>query len=247
MPNDTPAPAPYVSYGTFKSTIDQLADSTVPTGPFDRRVLDWLSGADYGALMSALRFLGLVDDDRRATADYRGLVQASKDAPKFKEALRAILDAKYKPVIGSVDLGHGTITELEKAFKDYGVSQGQMLTKSVRFFVKALTECGVALSPHITKPKPRPFRVATAKNGVGEKARIKTRQKVGPVSAAGSVEDLQSAPLGYERMPIPGVANAFIQYPTNLTPAHCEMFTATIGVLRAYAQSLGGGGKEKKP
>ncbi|MGB7134400.1 MAG: hypothetical protein WBD46_03890, partial [Acidobacteriaceae bacterium] len=52
---------PYVTWGVFKSTLDTLGESTVPSGPLDRRVLHWLSGADHGALMSALRFLGLTD------------------------------------------------------------------------------------------------------------------------------------------------------------------------------------------
>lgn len=239
MPQDNAtSPPPYVSYGTFKTTIDQLAESTVPTGPLDRRVLDWLSGADYGALMSALRFLGLVDNDRKATADYRKLAQSSKDGSQFKEELFALLETKYKPIIGSVDLNQGTITELEKAFKDYGVPSGQMLTKTIRFFVKAVTECGVKLSPHITKSKPRTPRAPTAKNG-GEKNRA-SRMKETPRE-----QEFSETPKGFGRMPIPGVEQAYIQYPNDLTQAQCTMFEKTIEVLRAYAEARTGG-KEKK-
>src|SRR5271166_544625 len=96
-------PAPYMSYGVFKSTSEQLAESTVPTGPMDRRVLDWLSGVDYGALMSGLRFLGLVDEEKKATQSYRELVGTVKDSSKFKGVLLSIINAKYKPIVGNLD------------------------------------------------------------------------------------------------------------------------------------------------
>ena len=74
---DSP-PAPYVSYGVFKTAVETLAKSTVPTGPIDRHVLDRLSGAAYGALISCLKFMGLVDDDRKAKPRFRDLVKAFK-------------------------------------------------------------------------------------------------------------------------------------------------------------------------
>src|SRR6266542_5303316 len=154
MANDSPKnPPPYVSFGVFTTIIARLADSVVPSGALDRHVLAPISGADYGALMSGLRFLGLIDEERKATASFRTLVQASKDTTKFRQTLLGILADQYKPITGTLDLQHGTISELEKAFKEYGVSQGQMLTKTLRFFIKAMGECGVPLSPYITKAK----------------------------------------------------------------------------------------------
>ena len=175
MATTSPNPPPYTSYGIFKTvTTETLAESVVPTGPLDRRVLDGLSGADYGSLMSALRFLGLVDEQRKATASYRDLVQAAKEPDKFKAKLLAILTERYKPITGSVDLAHGTITELEKAFRDAGVTPGQMLTKTVRFYVKALADAGISVSPHILKAKRTP---SAKKNGASERARAKTKRQ----------------------------------------------------------------------
>src|ERR1700686_3188387 len=168
---------PYVSFSRFKSTIEQLAKSTVPSGPLDRRVLDWFSGADYPALMSGLRFLGLVDEDGKATAKFRELVLASTDLPKFKERLLNIVTEKYKPIIGTMNLQQGTIAELERAFKDADVAKGQMLTKTIRFFVKAMTEGGSELSPYITK------------------AKLRARTKQPP-----PVEQEAETPEGFERM-----------------------------------------------
>jgi hypothetical protein len=145
-----------MSFGVFTSTIETFANSTVPTGPLDRRVLDGLSGADYGSLISGLRFLGLVDDDRRATEAYRKLVAAYKSGPSNYHSELIELTGRYDSIIGNVDVEHGTASELEKAFRDAGVSSGQMLTKTIRFYVKYLQEVGVSVSPHITKPKRHP-------------------------------------------------------------------------------------------
>lgn len=241
--NSKPQP-PYVSYGVFERATEQLAESTVPTGPLDRRVLDGISGADHGALMSGLSFLGLVDDDRKATGEYRDLVHAFKDKPKFKEVFYRIITLKYGPIIGTLDLKNGTIAQLEKAFKDFGVAQGQMLTKTIRFFVKALTECGFQVSPHITKPKPKGPRTTT--NGRASKTgadKQRGRATANQPTYSGTMEE--HTPAGTGRLPIPGMANAFIQYPLDVTEPQVDLFQAMIGVLRTYVQGRTGA-KEKK-
>jgi hypothetical protein len=221
--------APYMSPGIFKGTLEQLAESTVPTGPLDRRVLDWLSGADYGALMSGMRFLDLVDEQKRATPAFRNLVFSVSDPERYSAALRSILSEKYSPIIGDVDITSGTSTQLEKAFKDYGVPAGQMLSKTIRFYVKTLEDVGIQVSKHITKPKPRPAR----KNG--EKAASKTSDKkiLHVTSHAVTIDD--KPPKDFERMPIPGIGHAFIQYPVALTEREVTVFEAMVKALRTYA------------
>ena len=237
---DNRLPPPYMSFGIFKSTAERLADTVVPTGPLDRRVLDDLSGADYGSLISGLRFLGLTDEQRRATDSYRKLVATVKDPGRFKAALADIINTKYAPITGNVDVANGTISELEKAFKDADVSAGQMLTKTVRFYVKALQETGVMVSPHITKARkttPRPS---------GTTRKKQTKLNGGADAGATPPPSKETAiETGYERMPIPGLGSAFIQYPTNLTEANCDLFEAMIGVLRTYVK--GRASAPKKP
>ena len=134
---------PYMSYGVFKSAIETLADAVVPSGPLDRRVLDKLSGADHGALMSGLTFLGYVEaQTRRATSEYRKLINAWKtdtqgtDKHEYQVLLYEALNVKYADIVGGVDIETGTGAELEKAFKAYGVPAGQMLTKTIRFYIR---------------------------------------------------------------------------------------------------------------
>jgi hypothetical protein len=186
-----------MSYGVFTSTIETLAQSTVPTGPLDRRVLDGLSGADYGALISGLRFLGFVDDERRATAQYRQLVAAWKQGPQtYQGTLLDLISPRYDTIIGRVDTEHGTITELEKAFRDAGVAPGQMLTKTIRFYVKFLTEIGVPVSPHITKPR-RPSQSRKI-NGEAKPRRKSNEPPAAPPPPAGGMAAKPTFQVLYE-------------------------------------------------
>lgn len=231
--------APYMSYGVFTKSIETFTNTTVPTGAIDRRVLHEFSGADYGALISGLRFLGLIDDERKATQSYRTLVNNWKDQPKFKANLCELLGERYKPIVGNLNLTHGTSAELEKAFKDYGVSAGQMLTKTIRFFLKAAAEAGYTLSPFLTAPKPRTQNVAN-KKPIAEKGRIKHEER-NPADAMN-----EGPPQGFERLSLPGIPNSFIQYPVNLTEAQCQILEAMIGVLRKAVEARTGG-KDKRP
>lgn len=234
------SPAPYMSYGVFTRTIDALSSTTVPTGPLDRRVLHELSGADYGSLMSGLRFLGLIDDENRATAEFRNLVVARKDTEKFKTQLLGVITPKYMPIVGKLDLKQGTLAELEAAFKKAGVASGQMLTKTIRFFLKAYTECGFPFSPHITEPKPR---ARSAKRTKPKKPTVAHHPK-GISDGTGKSED--DTPTGFERLPLPGMPNSFIQYPANLTDAQCAVFEAMVGVLRTGIKARTGGKGNKQ-
>jgi hypothetical protein len=222
---------PYMSFGVFKSTNESLAEATVPSGPLDRRVLDQLSGADHGALVSGLTFLGYVDKERKATPAYRELIAAIKDPTQYKTALVANLIEKYAPIIGHLDISTGTISDLEKAFKAYGVSQGQMLTKTIRFYVKALQECGVSVSPHILKAKARSIRTTPK--------RPNKPSWSAPSNPANSAES-NGPPKGFDRMPVPGLPQAFIQFPLELTPDQVDLFGAVVNVLKTFAKGKSG-------
>ena len=238
MPAESPNLPPYVGLGVFKSTTETLRDTTVPSGPLDRRVLHDLSGADYGALISALKFFGFVDGERKATPAYRAFIDASKDQDAFKDALYALISEKYKPIVGNLDFKTGTASQFEKAFRDAGVSPGQMLTKTLRFYVKALAEAGQEISQHITKPRPRTPRSAA-------KPRARTEPTVNNGNngggSSGERPPVDSPPQGFSRMPIPGIPDGFVQYPANLTETQCEMYEAVVSLLRTYAKGIAGG------
>lgn len=236
---------PYVTWGVFKSTMDTLAETTVPSGPLDRRVLYWLSGADHGALLSALRFLGLADFQNRATDRYCKLIEYSKAnsgaSDQFREDLMTLLDEKYRTILERVDIQRGTISELEKAFREeMEVAQGQMMTKTIRFFIKAYTDgAGLTImSPHITKPKPK--KRAVAKSNASEKP-----AKRNAILNTDTDHEKQIArdvvPEGFARLPIPGMEGAFIQYPKDLTEQQCTVFDGAVQMLRVYVTYIRSG------
>lgn len=236
MPNgSSKVQLPYMSFGVFKSTINTLAEATVPSGPLDRHVLDKLSGADHGALMSGLAFLGYVDKDRKATPEYRELILASKEENQsnYQSLLFEAISTRYADIIGDMNIETGTLAELEKAFKAYGVPQGQMLTKTIRFYIKALNDCGVEVSRHITKPRPRAPRTSTKKTEHGGKS-------VGEGSFIPISPPFVAAPNGFERMPVPGLPQAFIQFPLSITLEQVELFSAVVNVLKTFAKGNSG-------
>ncbi len=222
----------YLSYLTLKNNVQTLAESTVPTR-LDHHVLQGLSGATRSALLSGLRFLGLLGDEGVVKQEYRELVDAFKEGEEsYRDALLKILDRAYKPIVGQVDIERGTLPELEKAFRDAGVPAGQMLMKSIRFYLKALSDCGVTVSPHITKARPR---TASGKKNGGAKSKAKTKSKTPPPPATGT-ETPTGIPTGFERLPIPGVPEAYIQYPADVNETTCTLFESMIAVLRTYAK-----------
>src|SRR2546426_11322586 len=118
MATVTPAPPPYMSAGIFRSTVETFAESTTPSA-LDRHVLSHLSGADYSSLISGMRFLGLVDTNGNVQDSYRALVAARKKGEdSYKGSLKSIIEPAYKEIVKGVDIQHGTLSQIEKAFKD---------------------------------------------------------------------------------------------------------------------------------
>jgi len=236
MPNATldKAPLPYMSSSLLKGTIDAFTNSVVP-GALDRNVLNKMSGGDYGALISGLRFLGLVEaTGTKPTPAFQALVKArEKGVDDYQSQLLMVINGAYDKILGNFDIDTGTLVQLEKAFRDYGVPNGQMLHKTIRFYVKSLQDCGITVSPYITKRRRSP-------NG-GSKKLEATKAKVVRERETPPADEREGLPQGFARQPIPGVEGAFVQYPLDLTDADCALFEAIVGVLRTYAQARKGG------
>jgi len=238
---ESPNPIPYGTYSTVKATIDRFTDSTVPT-KLNRHVLDDVSGGAFSALMTSLRFLGLVNEDQSVRPEFREVVEAKrKGDADYKDIMTRVVCDAYEPIIGDFDLDAGTLPDLEKKFRDAGVSQGQMVTKAIRFYLKALADAGLTVSEHITKQ-----RAGRKKAASGGKKRKPAAKNINKPDDGGKGGQTPPLPTDFERLSVPGLSNAFIQYPTNITDANCDLFEAMIGVLRTYAKSRKGS-EGKKP
>jgi len=82
---------PYVAYRTFHNFVTDLRASAVPDR-IDRTVLVGLSGANQSFLLSALRFLGFIDEQGVPSDDFVKLV---KEPANEKALLGKTIKIRY--------------------------------------------------------------------------------------------------------------------------------------------------------
>ena len=150
---------PYISYRTFENFIGRLQQQ-VPAR-IDRSYWgETLSGSTGTQLMSALRFLNMVDGNGKPTDELK-MVAASRgeDRPK---ALHEITFEAYSFVLqSSLDLQNATYAQLEEVFHDNFQLTPDVGRKCIKFFISLASSAGTSLSPFVTK------RVRSAHTGSG--------------------------------------------------------------------------------
>ena len=105
-----------------------------------------------------------------------------------------------------------------------------MLMKSVRFYIRALTDCGIKLSPHITKPRRKASKAASNQ-------KTPRRQQTPPAPPPSNKDTkVDTIPEGFSRLPIPGLEDAFIQYPADLTQGHITLFKGGVEYLATFVK-----------
>jgi len=158
---------PYVSYRTFYNFIERL-EQGLPAR-IDRSY--WggsLSGSNGTQLMSALRFLGLIDASSTPTNQLRQLVLAR--GVQRTEILRQITSEAFGFLLqGSFDSQTATYAQLKEAFHNAFELTDSVSRKCVKFFVALASNAGMPLSPFITK------RVRSMPSSTGTKSAMKRR------------------------------------------------------------------------
>jgi len=151
---------PYVSYRTFRNFIDGL-QSGIPSH-IDRSYWgERLSGSNGTQLMTALRFLGLVDTEGTPMTRLLQLIPAT--GGHRAEILKQIAYSGYDFLVNrSFDPQSATYAHLEKAFYDSYDVTGDVARKCIKFFLEIASDAGVPLSPLIIK-KSRTMRAASTK------------------------------------------------------------------------------------
>jgi hypothetical protein len=149
----SPRTAPYTSFRTFKTFIEDLREHGVPSR-IDRSVLTRFSGAVGGQLTHALRFLGLIDSEGRTTQRLRELVVAHGEA-QWPETLSQTLEQAYAPLF-AIDLETATPSHFSAAFRKAFPAADAVIQKCVTFFLYAAADAGLKVSARILKGrKPR--------------------------------------------------------------------------------------------
>lgn len=140
---------PYVSYRTFLNFIDGL-QMGIPAR-IDRSYWgDRYSGSSGTQLMTALRFLGLIDSTGMPTTRLRQLVSA-KGAQR-SETLKQIANSAFDFLVErSLDPRGATYAQLEEAFSNIYQVTGDVARKCIKFFISLESDAGVPLSPFIMK------------------------------------------------------------------------------------------------
>lgn len=157
---------PYVSYRTFRNFVDGL-QLGIPAR-IDRSYWgDRYSGSTGTQLMTALRFLGLIDSNGMPTTRLRQLVSA-KGAQR-PEILKQIAYTSFDFLSERIlDPQVATYSQLEEAFYNTYQVTGDVARKCIKFFVSLESDAGVPLSTFIMK-KSRTIRADSIRKRTAKK------------------------------------------------------------------------------
>jgi hypothetical protein len=141
-----PRRPPYLPWSTVSTFIGRLSATALPP-KIDKSLMPTMSGAVQGHLISALKFLGMLDGDGRVTERLRKLVKAHGNTDAWREELRDLLGTAYD-MGDRVDLDTGTSAQLRAAFRDVWGVDGEMVEKATRFYLAAMDAADLKYSPH---------------------------------------------------------------------------------------------------
>lgn len=173
---------PYISPKTFHHLLEQLRNG-IPDR-VDRSYLNTLhSGSTSTQIMSALRYLNLVDINNKPTHHLRLLVAASATPEERKKRLRDIAYNTYGFILDSPAVNPSTATyaQLEEVFKSQCGVDGDVRRKCIKFFTSIAVDTGIPLSPHIVG-KMRNTRGAAVVKPAVKKAAPKQDKTEDPVA-----------------------------------------------------------------
>ncbi len=177
---------PYISYRTFRNFVDSLQVGGIPAR-IDRSYWgDRLSGTTGTQLMTALRFLGLIDANSIPTNRLRLLVSAR--GPQKTELLRQIAYEAFTFIFrSSFDPQNGTYSQLEEIFHSQFELTGDVSRKCIKFFLMLASDAGIHLSSFITK------RLKTPRSGTG----ARNSKKVATRTSGNSVVPEKTVEMPY--------------------------------------------------
>lgn len=210
---------PYVPWVTFKSFMQELSTSVIPL-VMDGGMYRGKSGSTQSELRVALRFFGLTEgEDNRTTPRLHTLTAASNDPEAFKAELQTLLPESYAPIIEGLDLERGTRVQIEQAFEDKGGLKSTAKTKAIRFFLSAMGEAGIPVSPHFGAD--RRASPGVRRNGISRPVRNKAKKSMAGDEGVenGNGSGGESSAQNVERLTcsIPGGRTVVVTFPNDLT------------------------------
>jgi hypothetical protein len=140
---------PYVSYRSFLTLVEELQRG-VPAR-IDRSYWgDKFSGSTGTQLMSALRFLNLVDANGVPTNQLKELAMAKGSAKT--EILKKVSQESFTFLLSNTfECEKATYAQLEEKFNEFYDVERDVARKCIKFFTELASDGGIPLSPFITK------------------------------------------------------------------------------------------------
>ena len=147
--------AVYVPYKTFLTSLEILGQGL--PDEIDPSAWQSFSGGVRSQVLSAYKFLGLIDEHGNTQDSLRELIE--KKAAR-KELLTKLLTDKYALVVARAK-SNATQSQFEEEMRKYNVS-GETMEKAIRFYLAAAAALGLPLSTLWSK-KAKGVRRAGAK------------------------------------------------------------------------------------
>lgn len=208
------ASPPYVSFSSFSSFIKGLSETHVP-GRVDKTVMSKYSGSTIYALLPALEWLGLIDDNGAPQPLLHDL--AGADEERYKALLGQMVNDKYHFLFGNgLDLSKASSGQVIDAFKTQDIS-GSTITKCMAFFLALAKAAGINVSSHVKAPiQPRGQAKKKKKSSASESGHVDNSQADDADEDPGGVD----APAGMIKITVPlrDTDDGVIWFPANMTP-----------------------------
>jgi len=153
-------PAPYISWKTFTSFIATI-HGKVPA-QIDPSILRSMSGTARSQLLSALKFLELVDADG-ITQDSLKKLADGYNGEQWKPTLAQFLGRAYRKIVGDLNLETATPAMLRERFRNNGGVDGGTIDLALRFYLSGLKEADVKFSDHLVVRQRAPKGSGTRK------------------------------------------------------------------------------------
>ena len=152
---------PYATYKQFINFLNGLRETTVPQR-IDRSVFGPMSGGTAYSLLSALKFLKLIDDSGAPQSFFRKLVDA--DDFERKALIAEMLETAYPSFFGGeLDLSQASSGQFDDHIREQYKSKGSTIDKQALFFLNAAEDAGITLSAHLKARRPTAASPASRK------------------------------------------------------------------------------------
>lgn len=161
--------APYAPISALREFFSRIKNVGVP-GMVDRKFIQKLNVASNNewALLSALKFLGVIDDRGEPTHAYRSL-----QSDRFEETLRHLVEIAYAPLLEVDGLGM-SIEDLENYFR---VTSSPSQAKNAARFFRELTRLS-----RITEVRPAGIREVVGEAALSPAVSSPPRESALPVT-----------------------------------------------------------------